>query len=99
MLVLRDEAFTLGQSFAFLIGEDRRSLFASGEKCLKQCGDLRCVFLAARDPCLGVGQVVTAQQQIVGCPGTAISCLPPRGGLAQARMFANPFDILPERLR
>ena len=88
-LALGDEAFTLGKAFAF-------SLIACCQKRRKQRCDLGRVFLAPCDPFLGVGQFVAAQQQIVACPCPSVSCLPARGGLAQARMLADPFDIPPQ---
>jgi hypothetical protein len=55
----RDKAFAFGEPFAFLICKGCRSLFACRQKCREQRRDLGCVVLAPREPCLGVGQIVT----------------------------------------
>jgi hypothetical protein len=58
------------------------------------------VLLPPRGPSPGLGQVVTAQQQVVRLSTRAASSGVPAGGdLAQSGMLTNPFDILPQRRR
>lgn len=61
--------------------------------------DLRRIRFPAGGPRQGVGQVVAAQQKVVGVAACPASGVPAEGRLGQPCVLANPFDVLPQRRR
>ena len=99
LLAFLDQALPFGQPLPLFIGKHGGSRQAGVQECPKHGADLGSVRFPSVGPHPGVSQFVAPQQQIVRRIPRPVANLPSYGGLAQARVLADPRDILPQRSR
>jgi hypothetical protein len=98
-LRLSDQALAFVEPLSLCFRERGRIGFTRGNVGSLQRRNLRRILLPPGGPGCDLFEVVAAQQEVVSGGARLASRLPAHGDFSQSRVFANPFDILPQRRR